>query len=191
MLSIKDYTLITPANIEPITLDEVKQRLRLIGNGDFDSELTRLITVAREMCERITGRDLINKTYKGFLDYYCNEVEFRKSKLQSISSVKYYSNNVLTTVSPVKYYFTNSTDYATLVFTEDFTADNRLQAIEIEFIAGYGLTTSTVPTSLKEAMLSFVDWLFNNSGDCTNEDSLMARKLFQNYIIGKKIFFTI
>ena len=40
MLSIKDYTLITPANIEPITLDEVKQRLRLIGNGDFDSELT-------------------------------------------------------------------------------------------------------------------------------------------------------
>lgn len=191
MLAIKDYILITPANIEPITLDEVKQRLRLVGNSDFDSELTRLITVAREMCERITGRDLINKTYKGFLDYYCNQVELTKSKLQSISSIKYYLDNVLTTVSSTKYYFTNSTDYATLVFTEDFTADNRLQAIEIEFIAGYGSTASIVPVSLKEAMLSFIDWLFNNSGDCTNEDSLMARKLFQSYIIGKKIFFTI
>jgi len=191
MLAIKDYILITPANSEPITLDEVKQRLRLVGNSDFDSELTRLITVAREMCERITGRDLINKTYKGFLDYYCNQVEFRKSKLQSISSIKYYLDNVLTTVSPAKYYFTNSSDYSQLVFTEDFTTDNRLQVIEIEFIAGYGTTASTVPVSLKEAMLSFIDWLFNNNGDCTNEDSLMARKLFQSYIIGKKIFFTI
>ena len=190
-MAIKDYILITPANIEPITLDEVKQRLRLVGNSDFDSELTRLITVAREMCERITGRDLINKTYKGFLDYYCNQVEFRKSKLQSISSIKYYLNNVLITVSSTKYYFTNSTDYSQLVFTEDFTTDNRLQVIEIEFIAGYGSTASTVPASLKEAMLSFIDWLFNNNGDCTNEDSLMARKLFQSYIIGKKIFFTI
>jgi uncharacterized phiE125 gp8 family phage protein len=188
---IRDYILITPATIEPITLDEVKQKLRLIGNSDFDSELTRMITVAREMCERITGRDLINKTYKGFLDCYFNQVEFRKSKLQSISSIKYYSNNILTTLSSTSYYFTNATDYSQLVFTQNFTADNRLQAIEIEFIAGYGSTASTVPTSLKEAMLSFIDWLFNNSGDCTNEDSLMARKLFQNYIIGKKIFFTI
>ena len=188
---IRDYILITPATIEPITLDEVKQKLRLIGNSDFDTELTRMITVAREMCERITGRDLINKTYKGFLDCYYNQVEFGKSKLQSISSIKYYSNNILATLSPSSYYFTNATDYAKLVFTQNFTADNRLQAIEIEFIAGYGATASTVPVSLKEAMLSFIDWLFNNSGDCTNEDSLMARKLFQNYIIGKKIFFTV
>jgi hypothetical protein len=69
---IRDYILITPATIEPITLDEVKQKLRLVGNSDFDTELTRMIVVAREMCENITGRDLINKTYKGFLDYYCN-----------------------------------------------------------------------------------------------------------------------
>ena len=191
MSTIKDCILITPANIEPITLDEVKQRLRLVGNADFDSELTRLITVAREMCETITGRDLINKTYRGFLDYYCNQIEFTKSKLQSISSIKYYLNNTLNTLSPSNYYFTNSTNYSKLVFTENFNVDNKLQAIEIEFIAGYGTTASTVPTSLKEGMLAFIDWLFNNSGDCTNEDSLMARKLFQSYIIGKKLFFTI
>ena len=191
MSTIKDYILITPANIEPITLDEVKQRLRLVGNADFDSELTRLITVAREMCETITGRDLINKTYRGFLDYYCSQVEFTKSKLQSISSIKYYLNNTLNTLSPSNYYFTNSTNYSKLVFTENFNVDNKLQTIEIEFIAGYGTTASTVPTSLKEGMLAFIDWLFNNSGDCTSEDSLMARKLFQSYIIGKKLFFTI
>jgi uncharacterized phiE125 gp8 family phage protein len=92
MLSIKDYTLITPANIEPITLDEVKQRLRLIGNGDFDSELTRLITVAREMCERITGRDLINKTYKGFL--YCHLLS------QESYLVDQYKNLILQTHHP-------------------------------------------------------------------------------------------
>lgn len=191
MIAIRDYILITPAAIEPITLDEVKQKLRLVGNNDFDTELTRMIVVAREMCENITGRDLINKTYKGFLDYYCNQVEFRKSKLQSISSVKYYFNNVLTTLSPTSYYFTNSTDYAKLVFTENFTVDNRLQAIEIEFVAGYGATVNTIPTALKEAMLSFIDWLFNNSGDCATDGSLMAQSLFNSYIIGNKLMFTI
>jgi hypothetical protein len=178
MLAIRDYILITPATIEPITLDEVKQKLRLVGNNDFDTELTRMIIVAREMCENITGRDLINKTYKG-------------SKLKSISSVKYYFNNVLTTLSPSSYYFTNSTDYAKLVFTENFTVDNRLQAIEIEFVAGYGTTVNTIPTSLKEAMLSFIDWLFNNSGDCATDGSLMAQSLFNSYIIGNKLMFTI
>lgn len=189
MQKINNYILITPAPIEPITLDEVKQKLRLIGNNDFDTELTRLIVVAREMCENATGRDLINKTYRGFLDSYCKVAEFRKSKLQSIISVKYYKDNVLTTFTD--YYSTNEYDYSKLIFKSNFTHDDRLQAIEIEFIAGYGATANSIPTSLKEGMLAMVDWLFNNSGDCTTEASLMANSLFGNYVIGKKIFFTI
>lgn len=43
-----EYILITPAPIEPLTLDEVKQKLRLTGNNDFDTELTRLIATARK-----------------------------------------------------------------------------------------------------------------------------------------------
>ena len=187
-MQISNYVLITPASIEPITLDEVKQRLRLVGNSDFDAELNRFIVVARELCENITGRELINKTDRGFLDSYCQFAEFRKSKLQSISSVKYYKDDVLTTFTD--YYSTNEYDYSKLIFKSSFNPDDRLQAIEIEFVAGYGATASSVPTTLKEGMLAMVDWLFNNSGDCTTEASLMANTLFNSYVIGKKIFFT-
>lgn len=189
MQAISNYILITPAPIEPITLDEVKQKLRLVGNNDFDTELTRLIVVAREMCENATGRDLINKTYRGFLDYYCEVAEFRKSRLQSVVSVKYYFNDVLTTFTD--YRNTHEYDYSRLIFNSNFTPDERLQAIEIEFIAGYGTTANSIPATLKEGMLAMVDWLFNNSGDCTTEASIMANKLFYNYIIGKNLFFTI
>ena len=190
MQTINNYILIQPALIQPITLDEAKERLRLIGNSDFDAELTRLINVATEYCEKITGRDLINKTWLGFLDYFDYIVEFRKSKLQSINSIKYYQNNVLQIVNPASYYFEKSNEYAKLVFTESFNPDERLQTIEIEFISGYGTLANQIPHSLKEAVISFVSWLYNNNGDCA-EESEMANKLFKPWVISNNIFLAV
>lgn len=187
MQTINNYILIQPALIQPITLDEVKERLRLVGNSDFDVELTRLITVATEYCEKITGRDLINKTWLGFLDYFDCIAEFRKSKLQSINSIKYYQNNILQTVDSANYYFEKSNEYAKLVFTESFSPDERLQSIEIEFISGYGTLANQVPPSLKEAVISFVVWLYSTSGDCSQESD-MANRLFKPWIISNNIF---
>lgn len=181
-----EYILITPTPIEPLTLDEVKQKLRLIGNNDFDTELTRLIATAREVCENITGRDLITKTYKLYIDCFSSEIEIRKSKLQSIISVKYYYNEVINTLANTEYYYTKSNDYSKIIFKNNINHDEIKQAIEIEFTAGYGITASTIPSGLKEAMLSYIDLLFNN---CANDGA--EANLFSQYMIAKKLFFTI
>lgn len=184
-----EYILITGANIEPLTLNEVKTHLRLDGNSSFDSQLNNLIKVAREYCEQITGRDLINKTYRALLNCMPRKLKIKKSKLQSILSIKYYSNGILEILPSNQYYITQSNDYALLIVNNDLqlNLDDREQAVNIDFIAGYGATADTVPQGLKQAMLSYIVYLFENAGDCAEQGQF--ENLFANYKIAENVLF--
>lgn len=189
MSSIIEYILINDANIEPLTLNEVKSHLRLDGNSSFDTQLNNLIKVARQYCEKITGRDLINKNYRALLNCMPKKIKIQKSRLQSITSIQYYKNNILETLPSNQYYFTYSNDYSLLIIEEqnDLKIDDREQAIHINFVAGYGTTADSVPQGLKQAMLSYITYLFENAGDCS--DVGQYEKLFDIYKITETFFF--
>lgn len=189
----KEYILAEDAASEPLTLSEVKTHLRLDGS-DYDDILTPLIKTARQFGEEITGRDFINKTYKCYLDAfptYCDgRILIKKSKLQSITSIKYYLDDVLTTLDSSIYYITDSPTYASIYLKNNqsypVTIDERKQAVEITFVAGYGASASSVPQGLKQAMLSHITYLYKNAGDCAN-DYLQFRELYFPYIIADKL----
>lgn len=184
-----EYILITPANIEPLTLNEVKTHLRLEGITSFDNQLNNLIKVAREYCEQITGRDLINKTYRILLNCMPKKMKILKSKLQSITSIRYYSQDILQTLPSNNYYFTQSNDYALLIIDNNLqlNLDNREQVINIDFIAGYGNTADNIPQGIKQAMLSYITYLFENAGDCVEVGQF--ENLFANYRIAENVLF--
>ncbi len=187
-----DYPLVTGTIIPVITVAEAKQALRIDASytGD-DLFIERLIFSATDYFEKQTGRDLINKTYKCFLDafpacggvtnyfrygvasaLYDNGIKILKSKLQSITSIQYYLDNVLTTWDPANYYPTDETDFASiyLVNTSNWPerVDNRKQAVKILLVAGFGPDASYVPTSIKMAITQMVVDLYENRGDCTD-----------------------
>lgn len=183
------YILNTDAAEEPITLTEVKTALRIDGT-DYDSILTPYITTARQMAEAITGRDFVNKTWKLYLDKFprssCSGIEIKKSKLQSISSIKYYIDNELTTLSSSSFYKTEDSEYSSiyLISTEYWPIiDDRKQAIEITLVSGYGADASYVPQGIKTALISMVTWLFENAGDCTEDNKTQFNRLLQPYIL--------
>lgn len=189
MNNIIEYILINDANIEPLTLNEVKSHLRLDGNSSFDTQLNNLIKVARQYCEKITGRDLINKNYRALLNCVPRKIQIQKSRLQSITSIQYYKNNILESLPSNQYYFTYSNDYSLLIIEEqnDLKIDDREQAVHINFVAGYGATADFVPQGLKQAMLSYITYLFENAGDCS--DVGQYEKLFDIYKITETFFF--
>ena len=181
LIAPTNYILVTDSASEPLTLSEVKIFLR-IDSDDYDGILTPLITTVRQLAERITGRDMINKTWKCYLDNDCNNllypnyynginscvgIEILKSKLQSITSIQYYSNDVLTTWSSSNYYITDEQDYSSINLVDGGSfpsdIDNRKQAVVITFVSGYGADASFVPQALKEAMLYHISALFENS----------------------------
>lgn len=181
-----NYTLITDATSEPITLNEVRNHLRIDGI-DYDAILTPLIKTARQIAEKTTGRDMINKTWRTYLDCFpsCNGIEIKKSKLQSITSIKYYINDILTTQDANSYYFTDE-EYSSIEIKNSYSwasTDERKQAVQITFVSGYGADSSFVPQALKQAMLSHVAYLYENAGDCIDGGETQFKKLYFPYIL--------
>ena len=193
-IRLKDYVLITPAASFPVTLQEAKDYLKINGS-DQDAEINQLIATATDIGEKITGRDFLNKTYKGFLDYFpdgCIGIEIKKSRLQTVTSFQYFLNNVLTNFNSSNYYTTQSNDYSTILLNSGSNypdADDRQQAVEVTFIAGYGNSANDVPNTIKKAILSHIAYLFENKGDCdTCGDDQVTRKIYQTYVIASLFF---
>jgi len=211
-LSPTDYILTTDSATEPLTLAEVKTYLR-IDTTDYDNILTPLITTVRQLAEKITGRDFINKTWTTYLDFFpssnyfallpyvCNypydySIELKKSKLQSITSIKYYINDVLTTLSSSIYYISNEASYSSIYLTDGQSypsVDTRKQAVEIIFLSGYGATAADVPEALKQAMLVHIAYLFENTGDCADNSSggQQYKSMYLPYILPQKLVLVI
>lgn len=204
MITVTDYELISNRDDTPLTIDEVREYLKL-GDSCSDTEIRVLIDTVTIKAEQITGRDLINKTYKGYLDYFPNGlcppyyynnsgIKIQKSKLQSITSIEYLKDNVLTPFDPSKYYFTKKQEFSSIYLINGESwpadADRRKQAVEITFIAGYGDEACSIPSDLKSAMLRHIALLYESRGDCGDESSMsnLVLGLYMPYIVSKKFF---
>jgi hypothetical protein len=203
-----NYILVTGASVLPLDLQSVKDYLKVPSSLSVDDNLiTALIKSVAAYFEKATGRDLINKTYKTYLDnfpshnsldYYSgvspllpkyndNGIVLRRSKLQSITHIKYYIDGVLTTWSANDYYFTDLPDYSAiyLVNNKNFPeVDVKKQVVAITFVAGFGISNSDIPVDIQNALLQMISYLYENRGDCANMTDMMASmQLFDQYKI--------
>jgi uncharacterized phiE125 gp8 family phage protein len=176
-----DYVLQTGPAALPVTVDEVKQQARIDPSiTSEDTYLTLLINAAVTAAENYMRRDLINKTYYAFMDYfpsYLNAfpnypyvgIELTRSKLQSITAIEYLVSGVFQTFSSANYYFTNDTDFSSIYLVQGQSypenVDTRKQAVRITFVAGYGATSSNVPIEIKLALLNHITFMYQQRGD--------------------------
>jgi len=93
--------------VEPITLEEMKTRLRVSG-CDFDSELSDMLISARQQVEADTYRKLITQTVVMYQEDFVSllgPLDIRLAPIQSITHVKYYDrDDVLQTFAAADYY---------------------------------------------------------------------------------------
>lgn len=166
------YTVTSAPASYPITLDEVKDYLRLdAGDTSEDALLNLLIETASDYFVEYTGVYLINTGFKTFRDCFCYDFSLKKSRLQSVTAVNYYnSDNVLTLIPNTVY--ANTFEY---FYSKVYVLDNQswptdlgrpLQGIEIDFIVGFGDDASLVPSKIKLALLQHIAMMYANRGDC-------------------------
>lgn len=175
-----------------ISLNDVKSHLR-IDFSQEDAYITNLIKTATQRFENITGIDLITKQYKTFLDNFpCinTPIKIKRTKLQSIASIQYYLNGVLTTFASSNYYFTETNHYSEIYLYDEKEypeeIDNRADAVVINFTSGFGASEANVPFDYKQAIMEYIAFLYKNRGDACCNNMNTASQYFVGY--QKEIF---
>lgn len=162
----------SPSNL-PVSLEEVKSHLRLSSaDTTHDSHIELLIEAATERLEDDIDRQIISANYKqsqlswSVDDNLEGSIKLYKRAITEVVSVKYYDeDNVLQILDPAKYVYDAGRTRLWLAAGEQWPSlspDNTGNRVEITFSAGYGTSNTTVPRSMKAAILLCVGkWFFD------------------------------
>lgn len=186
------YNVTVAPTEQPITVDELKLYAKISGTAE-DALLAQIIKGVTLSAERYIKQDFITRTYRTFRDVFgdradspayfgypahtCSQsfgkapIALRRSPVGSIVSVKYYSGGALATVDAADYYLVVKPSYAMIAPVSEWpTPDLRMQAVQIEFTAGYG-AASVIPADIKDALLAHATSVYQNRGDCDSGGS--------------------
>ncbi len=134
---------------------DAKRQLSLLS-GDHDADVLALVEAAVAQAEVETGRALITQTWTLTLDSFPNCIRLPRPPLQSVTSIKYIdTDGDQQTWGSSNYRVTSKTAPAVIEPAWGVswpTIRTISEAIEIEYIAGYGDADSAVPNQVRQAI---------------------------------------
>jgi uncharacterized phiE125 gp8 family phage protein len=152
----------------PITLSEVKAQLRVEGPDD-DVILTRIINVAVAYTDAqgALGQAMITQTWAQWMGANPTQsIKLMLGPVQSVSAVKYYDVDGNLQTDSLSKYEVFGTGLTTTVQPKSGekwpVAQDRADAIKIEFVVGYGDAPANVPDTVRHAMLLLVGHWYDN-----------------------------
>jgi len=186
--------------IEPVTLCEIKEQLRISGTSE-DGLLAMYIAASREQIEEITGLTLITQQFRLTLDQFpngrrtwCdgqqtgaigeiegansfNAIQLPRYRLQSVDEMRVYSIDGTPETVPLSDFVIDTQQQpGRLVLRSGATWPVALQSansIEIDYTAGFGDTGADIPAALKLAVMQMTASLYQHRGDeCTVADAM-------------------
>lgn len=186
---------VTQPVVEPVTLSEAKVHCR-VDITDDDTYIAALITVARQYIETIARPRLalLEQTWRYVADYWpaSDTLELRPYPLRSVTSVSYTDVDGVTSTVPSTDYLVDTTSEPgriRLKTAASWPSDTlaELNGLKIEFVAGFGATPASVPTTLRQALLLLVGHWYENrepimqSGAMPKEIPLAFQALMQHW----------
>ena len=159
---------LTAPIVEPVTVDEVKEQLRLELDEDTqDTMIESYIAAAREGVEKYLGRALNTQTIQIFFDCFFNLLELPYPPIQSLTHVKYFdSDGVQQTLStdvyqsdiisiPGRIILKSSQSWPTL-------ETQKLNAVEVQFDTGYGDLATDIPQPIRQLVAAIAVDLYEH-----------------------------
>ena len=137
-------TVISQSAAPALSLVAAKEAARIDGTA-HDVELQTMITAFTVEAEHITGRTLMDRTYRVTLDGFPSAVDAPASPVRAVAAINYVAaDGVERTLNPNQYRL-NSLSQVVPVSAWPETAG----AVMVDFLCGYGSTDATVPASFK------------------------------------------
>jgi len=163
-------TVITEPAVEPISIDDLKNDLKVDSDLVLDDALILgLGKAARVLAEKVQGRALITQTLeltldgwpaKGFFELPC-------PPLQSVTSITYYDeDDNAATVDSGTYFVDTVSEPGRVVLNSGeswpSTTLRAVNAVVVRFVAGYGAEGADVPETVRNAIRLLVAHWYEN-----------------------------
>ena len=160
------YLLSAPAT-EPVTLDEARAFVRMDDTGE-DALLTTLISAARLHVESVTARALLSQGWRVVLDAwppgFC--IALPVAPALSLTAITAYDLDGNGTAMPLADVLVDGQGTPPRLFLPADLGNGVVlrdrQAIEIDYVAGYGTNPTDVPATLRQAVLLLIGYWFEN-----------------------------
>ena len=173
--------IVTPPNVEPVSVAEAKVLCRVDSDITFDDALiATLIAAAREECEHLTGRALITQTWERVLDAFpCGGILLGMGLVQSIAQVSYVDSTGVTQImSSADYVLDATNEQRPYLLPVDGVSwpdtYDTANAVSVRFVAGFGSAHTDVPQSLRTWILLRVAGMYPG-GDGADHAAKMAQ----------------
>lgn len=145
---------------EPVTVAEAKAHLRVDGT-DEDALIASLILTSRLHIEAALGLALVTQSWRLTLDAWPQRgvIEVPLRPLQSVAAVRVRDAAGVATTIPLDSYFVDTASMPPRVAPVGAgwpAAGRALAGVEVDLVAGYGGSASSVPASIKQALLLLV-----------------------------------
>lgn len=161
--------LVTPPVKDPVTLEEAKAHLSILEDDGWNGLIEGYIKAATSYLDGysgILGRCLITQTWKvNLCSWPASMLELPLSPVQPDSAIVryWYTTQLALGTSNYRLHVNGLPPY--LEWTQTVvlpTYDIRDDAIEVEFVCGYGDNPSDVPAAIRHAIMLLIAHWFEN-----------------------------
>lgn len=175
--------LTSPPAAEPVSLQQAKSQLR-VSHSDDDLYISGLISVSRDLVEKITHRQILPASYTLTLEKFPdgkNRIELPRAPLLSVQRVDYVNTDGDSTTLATSVYAVDTTTEPGCIYlnanqTWPATEAWNPQAVEIQFQAGYS-KSSKIPRTLIQAILVSIAHLYENREPVSVERGLRPERV--------------
>lgn len=155
--------LVTPPAADILSLAEIKQHLKIF-HSEEDDFLTRTLKSVTARLDGYYGefhRCLIDQSWKIELAQWCAPIRLPFVPVSAITHIKYYDTlNVQQTWAVANYTLHEDVlgAFVNIVWNVQPPSlyVSRLDAIEIQFVSGYGALAASIPEPIREAALLWI-----------------------------------
>jgi len=163
-------TIVTAPTIEPVSVAEIKDFLRITDTGATDdSTVAAFITAARRYCEQVQNRAYIDQGLKLTLDAFPTEsgIALPRSPVTTVASIVYYGvGNTAATMTAGNYFvdIASVPGRVNLAYGEAWptTILRPINGVEIQYTAGFGSVASSVPAEVRQAIKLAVGHMYEH-----------------------------